>query len=139
MRRYKTVRSVASVVRGLCEDNLKTALATRPLATSIGGHFREQLTTAAAKAGWTLQIELSCTSFTQAARVVEAGAMAAALPSLAAGSFPPGTVVEFSLPFLKSYAQTIGIAWNPRLAEVRPLVERAVGILPKVLADAVLN
>jgi hypothetical protein len=38
-------------------------MARLPLATSIGGQYREQLTTAAAKAGWPLRIELSCSSF----------------------------------------------------------------------------
>jgi DNA-binding transcriptional LysR family regulator len=115
------------------EDNLKAAMAGLALATSIGGQYREQLTTAAAKARWPLRIELSCSSFTQAARAVKTGAFGAALPNLAAAAFTPGEVVQFALPFLKSYARPICVAWNPRLVDVRPLVERAIGVLRQAL------
>ena len=119
-------RRLAASIR---EDNLKAAMAGVPLATSVGGQFREQLTTAATKAGWPLRIELSCSSFTQAARAVKTGAFGAALPSLAAVEFTPGEVVQFPLPFLKSYARPISVAWNPRLTAVRPMVEQAVKAL----------
>lgn len=104
------------------------------MATSIGGQYREQLTTAAAKAGWPLRIELSCSSFTQAARAVKTGAFGAALPNLAAVAFTPGEVVQFPLPFLKSYARPICVAWNSRLADVRPVVGRAIEALQQALA-----
>lgn len=114
-------------------ENLKAVVEALPLATSIGGQFREQLTSAAARAGWPLRIELSCSSFAQAARAVRTGAVAAALPHLAVAAFGPGEVVEFPLPFLRSYARPICLAWNPRLAEVRPVVEGAIGVLEKLL------
>ncbi len=124
-------KRLASSIR---EDNLKTKMAELPLATSIGGQYRQQLTTAAGRAGWPLRIELSCSSFTQAAEAVKTGAFAAALPNLAAAAFAPGEAVQFPLPFLKSYARPICLVWNPRLAEVRPIVERASAALPQVLA-----
>ena len=117
------------------EDNLKVALASWPLGTSIGGQFRERLTTAAAKAGWPLRIEVSCSSFTQASQGVKAGAFAGVLPNLAAAAFAPGQILQFALPFLKSYARPICLAWNPRLTDVRPVVERAVGALRGVLGE----
>jgi DNA-binding transcriptional LysR family regulator len=119
------------------EDNLKAAVTDLPLATSVGGQFREQLTMAAAKAGWPLRIELSCSSFTAAARAVKTGAFGAALPNLAMAAFAPGEVVQYPLPFLKSYARPIAVAWNPRLTEVRPLVEHAIKVLEQALAGAV--
>lgn len=119
------------------EDNLKAAMAELPLATSVGGQFREQLTTAAAKAGWPLRIELSCSSFTAAARAVKTGAFGAALPNLAVAAFATGEVVQYPLPFLKSYARPIAVAWNPRLNEVRPVVEQAIKALQQTLADTV--
>ena len=109
-------------------------MAGLPLATSIGGQYREQLTIAAAKAAWPLRIELSCSSFTQAARAVKTGAFGAALPNLAAAGFAPGEAIQFPLPFLRSYARPICVAWNPRLAEVRPVVEHAIGALQQALA-----
>jgi DNA-binding transcriptional LysR family regulator len=124
-------RRLAASIR---EDNLKAAIAGVPLATSVGGQFREQLSTAATKAGWPLRIEVSCSSFTQAAQVVKTGAFGAALPNLAAVEFAPGEVVQFPLPFLKSYALPLCVAWNPRLADVRPVVERAIKALHQALA-----
>ena len=115
------------------EDQLKEALASLPLATSIGGQFRERLEEAAGKAHWPLRIELSCSSFTQAARAVETGAFGAVLPSVAAVEFAPGDVIELPLPFLKSYARPICAVWNPRLAEVRPVVRQAIGALHQSL------
>jgi hypothetical protein len=76
-----------------------------------------------------LQIELSCASFTQAARAVAAGAYGGVLPSLARSDFKPGETMEFALPFLKSYARPIVVAWNPRLIEVRPVVERSLNVV----------
>ncbi len=116
-------------------DSVKAALATTPLATSVGGDFRERLDAAAAKAHWPLRIELACPSFTQAARAVKTGAFGAVLPSVAAAEFAPNEVVHVPLPFLKSYELRIGIAWNARLTEVRPVVERAINSLSQVLTD----
>lgn len=124
-------KRLAATVR---EKNVKAGLADLPLATSVGGQFREQLTTTAAKAGWPLRIELSCSSFTQAARAVETGTYGAILPSLAAAEFDRGEVAQYPLPLLKSYARHLALAWNPRLADVRPVVERAVGLLIQMLA-----
>ena len=118
------------------KDNLKAAMAGLPLATSVGGQFREHLTTAAAKADYQLRIELSCSGFTAAARAVKTGAFCAALPNLAAVDFAPGEVVQIPLPFLKSYARPICLAWNPRLTAVRPAVEGAIKTLDQYLRQA---
>ena len=124
-------KRLAATIR---EDNLKAAMGELPLATSVGGQFREQLTSSANKAGWPLRIELSCSTFTAAAQAVKTGAYGAALPSLAAARFAPGEVVQLPLPFLKSYARPIGVAWNPRLVEVRPMVEQAIKARHQALA-----
>jgi DNA-binding transcriptional LysR family regulator len=118
---------------GLRPENLKSAMTNLPLATSVGGQFRDQLVAAADQAGWPLRIELSCSSFTQAARVVKSGGCGAVLPNLAAAEFAPEKVVSWPLPFLKSYARPICLAWNPRLVEVRPVVTQAINALAKHL------
>lgn len=105
---------------------LEQAMTGLPLATSAGGQFREHLEAAAAKARCPIRIELSCSSFTQAAHAVATGGFGAVLPSFGAVAFAPGKVVQFPLPFLKSYARPIGVAWNPRLTAVRPAVEQAI-------------
>ena len=115
------------------EDKLKDALVTMPLATSTGGQFREHLEQSAAKAGWPLNLELSCSSFTHAAQAVHSGAYAAVLPSIAAPQFAGAKVSQVELPFLKAYARRIFLAWNPRLAAVRPVVTRAANAIEKSL------
>ena len=111
---------------------LGSILARVPLATSIGGQFRERLEASSSRAKWRLRIELSCASFTQAAKAVQTGAYGAVLPSVAAVEFAQQDILEFPLPFLKSYARPVGVVWNPRLVDVRPLVGRAVGVLQHV-------
>ncbi len=113
--------------------NLKERLAALPIATSAGGQFRERLEVAAAKVRWPLDIALSCSSFTQAARAVETGGFAAVLPDIAAAQFASGTVSRFDLPFLKSHVRPLVLAWNPRAAAAREIVERAAPVLTRVL------
>ena len=120
-------------IRLLRAKEISWLLQALPLATSIGGQYGEELTTAAAKASWPLRIELSCSSFTQAVRAVKTGVFGAALPNLAAVAFAPGEVVQFPLPVLKSYARPNCLAWNPRRAEVRSVVERRIGALRHAL------
>ena len=113
------------LARGVTEANLKEHIAEIPLATSIGGQFRKTLESAAAKAKWPLWIAVSCASFTQAARIVTAGECGAVLPTFAAQDFDSAKVVTLPLPFLRGRSRHISVAWNPRLVEVRPVVERA--------------
>jgi len=119
--------------RFLVSGILNEVLAELPLATSAGGQFREHLEAAAGKARCPMRIELSCSSFTQAARAVKSGAFGAVLPSLAAVEFAAGEVVQFPLPFLKAYARPLCLAWNPRLTSVRPVVVRAIKAMDEVL------
>jgi DNA-binding transcriptional LysR family regulator len=107
------------------EANLKEHIAEIPLATSIGGQFRKTLESAAAKAKWPLWIAVSCASFTQAARILTVGEFGAVLPTFAAQDFDSAKVVTVPLPFLRGQSRHICVAWNPRLVEVRPVVERA--------------
>jgi hypothetical protein len=58
------------------------------------------------------------------------------LPSHAVTDFAPGEVHQVSSPFLKFYARPISLAWNPRLTEVRPAVERAIKAMDSILAAA---
>ena len=118
------------------EKGLKGSLAAMPLATSTGGQFREHLEQSAAKAGWSLNLELSCSSFTQAAQAVHSGAYAAVLPTIAAAQFAGAKVSQMQLPFLKAYARPICLAWNPRLTAMRPAVTRAANALEKTLKSA---
>lgn len=114
------------LARGVTAENLKSRIADIPLATSVGGQFRRTLETSADKAGWPLNISVSCSSFTQAARCVHAGACAAVLPQIAAQDFDPARVLQLPLPFLREKFPHICLAWNPRLLEVRSILGEAV-------------
>ncbi len=57
------------------------------------------------------------------------------LPSVASVEFERAQVMEFALPFLKTYARPICVAWNPRLREVRSVVGRAVGAPEQALRE----
>jgi DNA-binding transcriptional LysR family regulator len=104
-----------------------------PIATSIGGQFREQVDADAEKAKWTLNIELSCSSFTQAARAVASGGYAGVLPDVASAQFDDTKVGRFALPFLKGYVRPLVLAWNPRTANVREIVPTAKDCLVRLL------
>jgi DNA-binding transcriptional LysR family regulator len=110
---------------GLSEATLREKIGTLPIATSIGGQFREQLETDAAKARWVLNIELSCSSFTQAARAVASEAYAGVLPDIASAQFSGSEVRRFTLPFLKRYLRPLVPAWHPRTEAVRDVLRRA--------------
>jgi DNA-binding transcriptional LysR family regulator len=109
----------------ISEDNLREHIGNIPLAASLGGQFRDTLERAAAKAKWPLKISISCSSFTQAARAVQAGACGGILPKIAESEFEQARVAQLPLPFLREKFNHICIAWNPRLAEVRKIVAEA--------------
>ena len=118
---------------GLRTANLRQRIAQLPIATSLGGQFREQLEADAEKAGWQLNIELSCASFTHAARAVAVGACAGVLPSVAAAQFDDTKIARFALPFLKSHVRPLVLAWHPRTAAVRNILAPARACLVRLL------
>lgn len=115
--------------RGVTAENLKSRIANIPIATSVGGQFRQTLDASVAKAKWPLNISVSCSSFTQAARTVHAGACGAVLPKIAATEFDATKVLQLPLPFLREKFHHICLAWNPRLAEVRRILSEAIGAI----------
>jgi len=123
----------AALVPNEAKSDVRIMFATLAIATSRGGMFREVLETAAAKAGIPLRIDLSCASFAQAARAVQSGGYAAVLPSIAASVLPMPAYVQIALPFLKSYKRDLALVWNPRLANVRPIVEKSRDVLMALL------
>lgn len=121
------------LARGVTAENLKSRIADIPLATSLGGQFRRIFDAAAAKAKWPLNIAISCSSFTQAARAVQAGACAAVLPQIAAQDFDSTKVVQLPLPFLREKFHHMCLAWNPRVAEVREIVNVSANAIEKLV------
>lgn len=114
---------------GVDEENIRERLARIPLATAMGGTFRDTLEVGAGKLGWPLDIVMSCSSFTQAARLVLSGNYGGVLPGIARVDFDPVRIVEIPVPFLKHYSRKLCVAWNPRLVEVRPSINRVLEAL----------
>jgi len=124
---------------GVTQENLKQRIGAIPVATSVGGQFRDHLETSASKSGWSLQISVSCSSFTQAARTARSGGCGAILPGIARADFEAAQVREFALPFLKRYTRQLCIAWNPRLLDVRSSLPAAVNDLYEILREVKLG
>ena len=114
---------------GVNAETIRGRLAQIPLATAMGGTFRDTLEAGAGKLGWPLKIVVSCSSFTQAARLVLSGDYGGVLPGIARVDFDASRVIEIPLPFLKDYSRKLCVAWNPRLVEVRPFIARALEAL----------
>lgn len=123
------------LANGLKPLNLKARLATLPVATSVGGQFRERLETEAASAGWEIQLAVSCSSFTQAARAVASGSCAAILPEIAAVDFDLRRVQRFELPFLRSYTRSIAVVYSRRNAAIREFLGPAAKAIAGLLSE----
>lgn len=104
-----------------------------PLVTLEGeGFFRRELARLARRAKVALGVRLEVASFPLAARAVRTGAFAAVLPEVARGEFAADEVSELALPWLKPLARPMALAWNPRLAGVRPAMLKAVPVLQEL-------
>jgi DNA-binding transcriptional LysR family regulator len=98
-----------------------------PLALQAGGgQFQRTLEQAARGEHLRLEPALCFVSFTQACRAVLSGGYAAVLPSIAAVDLPADRFIELPLPLLKSYERVVCLAWNPRMARLRPCVDKLV-------------
>ena len=73
-------------------------------------------------------------SYTQAAEAVRRLGLAAILPVIAGSVFDSNEVVQITLPFLKELARPMALAWNGRVAVIRPAVESASRVLAEILA-----
>lgn len=93
----------------------------RPWALTVGGEFRRQFESAALKANVAGRPTHVCTSFTQAARLVERGSAAAVLPEIAS---LPNDVRKVGLPWLSRQQRSLALVWHPRNLEVRPPLEQ---------------
>jgi DNA-binding transcriptional LysR family regulator len=118
---------------GLTPAGLRRRIAELPIATSLGGQFREHLEADAEKAKWPLHIELSCSSFTQAACAVTSGDYAGVLPGIADAQFDKTKITRFELPFLRGYIRPLVLAWHPRTATVRDILTPVRECLIKLL------
>ncbi len=100
-----------------------------PLATLEGtGQFRQELDRLAQRQKCAFNIQLEVSSFLQAARAVQTGQFAAILPSIAAAELLVPGVAELKPELLRSLSRRIVLAWNPRLARIRAVLEKAIPV-----------
>ncbi len=102
-----------------------------PLAISIGGEFLQSIQKA--NSGPLPNVVFRCTSFTQAAQLVRAGAAAAILPHIAISSLSDVAEVR-SLPWTGDIIRDLGLVWHQRLLHVRPQAEKLLRALEKSLS-----
>jgi len=81
----------------------------------------------------TLNVQLACSSYTQAAEAVRRLGVAAILPVIARSVFDATEVDQIALPFLKGLARPMALAWSGRVAAIRPAVAKASCVLAEVL------
>ena len=102
------------------------------LATLSGGTgLRQALEEEAEKHHLRLDIRLRFSSYPQLAQALQTMKVAAIMPILAARALPAGTFRLVRLPFLDALSRQVSLAWNRKVAEVRP----AINTFAKVLAS----
>ncbi len=101
-----------------------------PLATLEGeGRFRSALAAGAVKQGIKLNIQVECSSFTDATRALAKAGLAAILPAIAAEDLEATGASQVEVPFLKSLDREMCLATNPRRLSMRPALEQVTTVL----------
>lgn len=90
-----------------------------PLAISMGGEFARHFEQATLSNGRSPHIAYRCSSFTQAARLVQAGVSAAVLPDMALDHLGTG-VQKRPLKGMGTYRRELALVWHQRMLEIRP-------------------
>lgn len=100
---------------------LDRALRELPLATqTTDGQFTSGLRELAKGGGTLLVPSLACQSFPQTLAAVKTGRFWAIVPAMAMRDLPAGSVQTITDDALQSLAREAMLAWNPRLARIRP-------------------
>lgn len=119
-------------VKGRKKIRVEEVLEEIPLATQgSDGSFRQELEANVLKAGIRLNIRLNCESFPQAHIALMTGSYAAVLPTIVEKWIDSKVVSRVDAPFLKAQRRSIDLAWNRRLARVRPYVDELTNTLVK--------
>jgi DNA-binding transcriptional LysR family regulator len=93
-----------------------------------GGQFRSTLDRLAAEAKVSLKLVTECSSSTQVALLVARKECCAILPTFARSQLDKESIEDYPVDGLKSLERTLCFAWNPRRAEIRPIVEKAAHV-----------
>lgn len=115
--------------KGSSDTELLKRLKDCPLALLADGMFRQQFDEVVRHEKLKVQVAVSCSSFTQAAELLESGEFATVLPTAAIRRLRAQSSRQVTLPGLSRCGRRLVLAWNPRLAAVRPAIDRAVKVL----------
>lgn len=104
-----------------------------PLAAqTTDGQFAQRLRALLHSLGVELHPALACQSFPQTLAAVRSGKFAAIVPSLATADLPARGFVEIGGAPLRGLSRELVLAWNPRLARVRPAAGKLLAKLESV-------
>lgn len=107
-----------------------------PLALPPRGHFSHCARSGRGPHRVRLNVVISVTAFSMAARAVHTGRYAAILPHVAAVDFPPKDFAMLPVPLLGGFTQRFHLCWNPRVIRVSHAAEEAKPVLQELLAKA---
>lgn len=107
-----------------------SVLGTVPMALPIGGKMRESIDKMADRGKVRLNVAVGCSSYLQAAQVLQSGMCAAVLPDTALSALKPGQFHR--LPLRDRY--TLCLAWSARNADTRPALAGLIAQLTETMA-----
>lgn len=90
------------------------------------GQFRTMLEEQMREMSIELKFAFECSSSTQVAQLVSRKECCAILPSIARAQLDKSSIEDFPVKEFKSQERRLCFAWNPRRAEIRPIIEKAV-------------
>lgn len=115
-------------------DSVAIAMANLPMALPIGGKMREIMERKAEKAGQKLDVAVACSSYLQAAQILESGMCAAVLPDTALSALNVSRLHRIPIPD----RYTLCLAWSARNADTRPALAGLIALLGKIMRVAAL-
>ncbi len=103
-------------------QDIATVLGTVPMALPVGGKMRETIEKMAEKAKVRMNVAVGCSSYLQAAQVLQSGMCAAVLPDTALCDMKTSSLHR--LPLRERY--TLCLAWSARNADTRPALAELI-------------
>jgi len=123
----------ASLVKGKKRPSLREILTHCPVAVqTTDGQFSRRLREIAVSSEYAFRPALSCQSFPQTVSAVRSGYFAPILPKLALTELPAKSYVLAEGGVLNQLQRDLVLAWNPRIARVRPGAMRLLEQMPKL-------
>jgi len=110
-------------------------LSKLPMAIVTSTSFGNNLKNASLASGFSINVRLHCQTFPEAAHALKSGEFTAILPKPAEIELDMAGVKRVKVDFLSPMAREIAIAWNPRLLNMRPAVQRYLEALSDLLVQ----